>query len=197
MGGSSFGANTTFRGLLANEMGVDFSLGPNEEGDLVVLVEDCGYIFAVETAKDADGDGKPDFLGLLGVPNDSVSVASAAAVGGVISAAVGGAIAASVTAAIGTSIAAGLTAGAAAGAAGGAAGGAAASAAGGAAGGALTPLIMQAQFLGIAGQIGGPSALPGSGMFPPCGATHALIFGTMDLDMTAENLSSIRYFGRP
>jgi len=46
-------------------------------------------------------------------------------------------------------------------AAGGAAGGAA-GAAGGAAGGALTPLIMQAQFLGIAGQIGGPSALPAS-----------------------------------
>lgn len=125
-------------------------------GDLVLGIEDCLYYYAVEVNQDRNSDGVPDFLG-AGV-TDSISTATTAAVSGAIAGAVAGAVAASVAAAVGSAVTSAIGGAVGAGVSGGGAGGAAA----GAAGGALTPLIMQAQFLGIAGQIGGKNTLPTS-----------------------------------
>ena len=119
-------------------------------GDLVLGIEDCLYYYAVEDNQDRNRDGVPDFLGAR--VTDSISPATTAAVSGAIAGAVAGAVAASVAAAVGSAVTSAI----------GGAGAAGGSAAAGAAGGALTPLIMQAQFLGIAGQIGGKNALPTS-----------------------------------
>lgn len=137
--------NTMFSGSYGDfPMKFVLRLNNKNDTDIVLEIEDCNYFYAVEENLDRNKDGKPDFLGKK--PTDSISPAAAAGVAGAISAVVAGTVAASVGAAIGSSIGAG-----------GAAGGAA-----GAAGGALTPLIAQAQFLGIVGQIGGKGALPAS-----------------------------------
>ena len=125
-------------------------------GDMVATIEDCQYYYAVEDNQDRDGDGVPDFLGKA--TTDSISLGTATAVSGAVSAVVAAAVAASVGAAVGATVVGSLTASV----GGGVGAGGAASGAAGAAGGALTPLIAQAQFLGIAGQIGGKGALPAS-----------------------------------
>jgi len=117
---------------------------------LVLGIEDCLYYYAVEENQDRNRDGVPDFLGAR--VTDSISAATTAAVSGAIAGAVAGSVAASVAAAVGAAVTSAI----------GGAGAAGGAAAAGAAGGALTPLIMQAQFLGIAGQIGGKNALPTS-----------------------------------
>jgi len=156
--GSLDASNTTFGGRYGE---LDLTLGlvkrnDTNISDLVLGIEDCLYYYAVEVNQDRNSDGVPDFLG-AGV-TDSISTATTAAVSGAIAGAVAGAVAASVAAAVGSAVTSAIGGAVGAGVSGGGAGGAAA----GAAGGALTPLIMQAQFLGIAGQIGGKNTLPTS-----------------------------------
>jgi len=161
MMGTTDSNNTQFYGVYgqgADAVPVEIFLKTNNKNttDMVFSIEDCYYFYAIEDNQDRDGDGIPDFLGKGST--DTISLAAAAAVAGAVSAVVAGAVAASVGAAVGSTVVGSLTASV----GGGVGGGAAAGAGAGAAGGALTPLIAQAQFMGIAGQIGGKGALPAS-----------------------------------
>ena len=161
MMGTTDSNNTQFDGVYgpgADAVPVRIFLKTNNKNttDMVFSIEDCYYFYAIEDNQDRDGDGIPDFLGKGST--DTISLAAAAAVAGAVSAVVAGAVAASVGAAVGSTVVGSLTASV----GGGVGGGAAAGAGAGAAGGALTPLIAQAQFLGIAGKIGGKGAMPAS-----------------------------------
>ena len=126
-----------------------------DKGEILVSWAGCEHVYAVEESFDRDDDGKPDFLGDEGEVMDAITPAVSRAIANVIS----GTVAVTVFANVGSmvleklmsvaslediqSLAEGIDMEKV-----------------GEAGGALTPLIQQAQYLGIIGQTGGKGNVP-------------------------------------
>jgi len=153
--GNMDAANTTFTGFYSGEPLILTVDGAGRNLTILVSWAGCAHVYSVEESFDRDGDGQPDFLGPKGAVIDTIPPLVGTILANAISATVAATIFANVATAVVEkvlhvatqkdlqSLAQGVDPEVV-----------------GVTGGALVPLLQQAGYLGIIGQIGGQGRVP-------------------------------------